>query len=121
MSHDATMTATATGRGGLRSGICWWVECAECVTGWAEDGVPHFDSPEQAGEHLFGEDGYGFTTRPDGRTLCRHCGEAADCAELGHDYTPWQPWHSDPEIEWRSCAHCGGGFEDRLTALGGTS
>jgi hypothetical protein len=33
--------------------------------------MPHFDSPEQAHEHRYGEDGHGFNIQPDRRMLCR--------------------------------------------------
>lgn len=113
------------GAGGLRSGVCWWLECAACGIEWAEayDGLPHYDSPEGARKALFdsgeGPDRVGFTTRGDGRVLCRGCSEAADCAEDGHDYALWRARHDDEQVEYRYCEHCGGAFQERLTALGG--
>jgi hypothetical protein len=32
---------------------------------------------------------------------------------------PWRPCHDDPDVGARRCNHCGGGFEHRLTSLGG--
>lgn len=29
------------------------------------------------------------------------------------------PTHSDAGIEWRSCNHCGGEFEERFVQIGG--
>ena len=120
MSEESTTTPAVDELGGLLPVTCWVMLCAACRIDWADgpETVSHFDTAEQAETYLFGDGG--FTTREDGRVLCPGCSARADCAEDGHHrYLPWWPSLDDPEIEWRHCGHCGGGFEDRLTALGG--
>lgn len=62
----------------------------------------------------------GFNIQPDGRMLCRHCSEPADCTERGHDYTPRPGGHAmTTPTSARRCNHCGGWSEHRLISLGG--
>jgi hypothetical protein len=119
VSDETRPTPSLDELGGLVATTCWTMLCAECGTDWADDAQTrsHFDTDEQAEMFLFADGG--FTTRDDGRVLCPGCSARADCAEDGHQYLPWRPAPDHIEIEWRCCGHCGGGFEDRLTALGG--
>jgi hypothetical protein len=97
---------------------CVWLDCADCGTDSYDEGTPHFASEAEGRRQILGEDGYGWTERADGRLMCRHCSDRADCAEHGHDMGEWTRHAGDAEIEWRYCQHCGGEIEDRLVAMG---
>lgn len=103
----------------VKSQRCVWIECAGCGTDCYDEGTPHYSSEAEARAQLISEDGWGWTERNNGELLCRACGTGADCAEHGHEMSPWFTYPADPEIEWRHCAHCGAAIEDRLVALGG--
>jgi hypothetical protein len=98
---------------------CYTLACSDCGEDPWDEFTPHFPTEEALWAGVLGEDGYGWTRRPDGRALCRSCSDRADCAERGHQMTPWSPLPRDPEVEWRHCKNCGGTVEDRLAALGG--
>ena len=102
--------------------LCVWVDCdgphCDQDKGWPEDGPYHFDTEQAALDYLLGDDGCGWTRLPDGRLLCSSCCEKADCEVTGHQMSRWRQHANDPGIEFRSCSHCGHGFEERLTALG---
>ena len=112
----------------VRHEACVIVECdtPKCDSGY-DEGTPHFDSEEQAFKHLLGDDGWGWSRLPDGRLLCASCSQRAECEATGHKWSEWRPrmrWDADgrrsvPEpgspTEWRSCNHCGGAFEERIT------
>ena len=113
----------------VRTSTCVWVECdgehCDRDKGWPDgEGPFHFDSEQAALDYVLGdEDGVGWTRMPDGRLLCRSCSTDVDCAVTGHQWTPWRPGAApdgrDSGIEIRWCGHCGGGFEERLTEMGG--
>jgi hypothetical protein len=103
---------------------CVWVQCDGPSrhpdhTGWDDEGPFHFDTEAAALDWVLGEDGAGWTRLPDGRLLCRTCSEEADCAATGHQWSSWHLHHTDPRIEWRTCYHCGGQFEERFVEMGG--
>lgn len=106
---------------------CTAVECdtPKCDGGF-DEGTPHFETEAKALEYLIGEEGCGWSIRPDGRLLCRFCSEHADCEATGHQWGEWRPrmrWDAaagrsipdeDSGTEWRMCDHCSGGFEERI-------
>ena len=106
----------------IKTSSCAWVECdgenCDVDKGWHDEGPLHFESVEAAVEYVLGEDGLGWTRRPDGRLLCRRCSESADCDFTGHQHTEWRP-KRDAGVEWRMCEHCGGGLEERFVEMGG--
>ncbi|SOD75038.1 hypothetical protein SAMN05892883_4239 [Jatrophihabitans sp. GAS493] len=112
-----------------RAGLCVWIGCARCGANCVDAGTPHVAAAAEARAYLPDDkndnkkndsdnDG-GCTERAEGR-LCRICSNLVDCHQHGHEMTRWRPHARDDEVEWRYCQHCGGAFEDRLIALGGT-
>jgi hypothetical protein len=90
------------------------------------EGPFHFTSEHAALEYVLGEQGLGWAGRGCPTAGC--CATAAPptptarppATSGARGVTATRTGSPTPEIQIRWCTHCGGGFEVRLTAIGGT-
>jgi hypothetical protein len=90
----------------------WWLRCTHCGLSSYQGNIPRFASTQQLWTAMLAR---GWTRRDDGRVLCLLHSRMADCQELGHLMTDWEPHAIEPRaLEWCYCQRCGGNFAQRV-------
>ncbi|GGN39004.1 hypothetical protein FHR83_006815 [Actinoplanes campanulatus] len=86
----------------LREHTCWSLHCDRCDTDYWDDGIPHFDSRQEALDYV--KDSWLIV----GDTmLCTHCADKAGCESLGHQVGDWTDNTHATGITYRHRAcHC---------------
>ncbi|MER7331806.1 MULTISPECIES: hypothetical protein [unclassified Micromonospora] len=83
---------------------CVVITCDGGCGGPWEDGIPHFDSEDQAVAYARSQEWVVTGTR----ALCPRCAHEADCKQTGHQWSDWrdEELHGVP-FQRRWCDHCG--------------